>query len=182
MRAPAILAILTAAALLAALTSSAQSSATPVPAHKPAQVRGHSAKPAASKPAARAAPAQLQTPLAPELPNWPANELPSEASVVWDSHGLRIEAANSSLEQILDEVSAEDRCQGPGVGTDERVFGSYGPGATRDVASPSFWKVPGTTCSWSAARARERRWRSCCQRAPCRCAAAGRAEPAGRTR
>jgi hypothetical protein len=128
-RALAILAILTSAALLPALTSRAQSSAAPVPVRKPAQVRGHSAKPAASRPAAPPAPAQYQT------PNWPANDPPSKASVVWNSHGLRIQAANSSLEQILHEVSAETGAKVQGFSTDQRVFGNYGPGAMRDVLS-----------------------------------------------
>ncbi len=35
----------------------------------------------------------------------------------------------------MDEVSAETGAKVQGFGTDERVFGSYGPGATRDVLS-----------------------------------------------
>jgi hypothetical protein len=55
--------------------------------------------------------------------------------VVWDSQGLRIDAANSSLQQILKDVSTATGAKVDGLTTDERVFGAYGPGQTRDVLS-----------------------------------------------
>jgi len=55
--------------------------------------------------------------------------------VVWDSHGLLIVASNSSLAQILKQVSAETGVKVAGMGADERVFGTYGPGPARDVLS-----------------------------------------------
>jgi hypothetical protein len=46
---------------------------------------------------------------------------------------LRIDAANSSLAQILHDVSTATGTQVEGFATDQRVFGSYGPGEARDV-------------------------------------------------
>jgi hypothetical protein len=57
------------------------------------------------------------------------------ASVTWDSQGLRIEATNSSLQQILNDVSAATGAKVEGLSSDERIFGAYGPGRARDVLS-----------------------------------------------
>ena len=85
-------------------------------------------------PAAQATPAPAPVaPAAPPMPNWPANDKPAEASVVWDSHGLLIMASNSSLDQILSEISLKIGAKVEGAGEDERVFGNYGPGPARDV-------------------------------------------------
>ena len=88
-------------------------------------------------PAPQAPPAPVTTP-APETPNWPMNNKPVAATVVWDSQGLRIDASNSSLEQILKDVATATGARLTGLGHDEhmagqRVFGSYGPGTARDV-------------------------------------------------
>ncbi|MGB6723059.1 MAG: hypothetical protein WBE72_19840, partial [Terracidiphilus sp.] len=85
-------------------------------------------------PAASAAPAPA-APVAPPAPDWPVNDKPSPATVVWDSHGLRVDAVNSSLEQILKDVSAATGAKVEGLGADQRVFGVYGPGPARDVLS-----------------------------------------------
>jgi hypothetical protein len=74
-------------------------------------------------------------PAEPELPLWPVNERPVEASVTWNSKGLRIEAANSSLQQILEGVSAATGAKVEGLEADQRIFGVYGPGPARDVLS-----------------------------------------------
>jgi hypothetical protein len=71
----------------------------------------------------------------PEKPKWPAFDKPTAASVVWDSHGLSIDASNSSLEQILKDVSAATGSKVDGLTADQRVFGEYGPGQARDVLS-----------------------------------------------
>jgi hypothetical protein len=55
--------------------------------------------------------------------------------VVWDSHGLRIEAQNSSLRQILSDVAVETGTKIEGMSSDQRVYGAYGPGQARDVLS-----------------------------------------------
>jgi hypothetical protein len=71
----------------------------------------------------------------PELPHWPVNETPSKPSVTWDSGGLKIQANNSSLHDILNQVSAHTGAKVEGIGADERVFGEFGPGTARDVVS-----------------------------------------------
>ena len=106
----------------------AQTPATPPPAaaHKP--VHPHK-RPSPAR--LTAVPAQA-TP-APVLPHWPANDKPSAAAVTWDSQGLRIDAANSSLQQILNDVSTATGAKVEGLGSDERIFGAYGPGQARDI-------------------------------------------------
>ena len=74
-----------------------------------------------------------EPPSPPPPPNWPINESPSRASVTWNSQGLRIEASNSSLQQILKDVSVETGARVEGAVPDQRVYGSYGPGQARDV-------------------------------------------------
>jgi hypothetical protein len=107
-----------------------QSSAAPV--HR----RPHTVRQAKPSPAAPAVPAPLPAaPVAPPPPNWPINDKPAAATVVWDSHGLTIDADNSSLGQILKEVSTDTGAKVEGLDTDQRVFGSYGPGPTRQVLS-----------------------------------------------
>jgi hypothetical protein len=69
------------------------------------------------------------------MPNWPVNDKPGPASVIWDATGLRINASNSSLQQILSEVSTETGTKVEGMGADQRVYGVYGPGQARDVLS-----------------------------------------------
>ena len=108
----------------------AQTPATPAPAPAHAAAHRHK-KPAAAKPAAQPAPAPA--PVAPPIPNWPANHKPAEATVVWDSHGLFIQASNSSLDQILRDIALKTGAKVEGMGEDERVFGTYGPGPARDV-------------------------------------------------
>lgn len=102
------------------------------PAHKPAHPLKHKARVQSPAVQTAAAPA---TPPAPEVPKWPANEKPAPASVTWDSQGLRIDAANSSLAQILQDVSTATGATVEGFDTDQRVFGVYGPGPARDVLS-----------------------------------------------
>lgn len=127
---------LCAAALLCCASSSAQSAnQTPTAAaSQPHHARSAKARSrqAASKPEAAPLP---QTPPTPPLPNWPVNDKPSPASVVWDSSGLRINASNSSLQQILSEVSTDTGSKVEGSVMDQRVYGSYGPGQPRDVLS-----------------------------------------------
>ena len=53
--------------------------------------------------------------------------------MVWDSHGLFIQASNSSLDQILNDISLKTGAKVEGMGADERIFGTYGPGPARDV-------------------------------------------------
>jgi len=75
------------------------------------------------------------TPPAPPAPQWPVNDPPQQASVQWTGQGLTIDAKNSSLEQILNDIAAQSGAKVEGIGSDERVFGIYGPGQPRDVLS-----------------------------------------------
>jgi hypothetical protein len=123
--------------LLAVQTPAAQTPATipaPSPPHKAVHPHTRPGAVHAKTPPAQAAPVPIAPP-APELPHWPVNDKPAEAAVTWDSQGLRIEAANSSLRQILKDVSTATGAKVEGLGADERVFGAYGPGRARDVLS-----------------------------------------------
>jgi hypothetical protein len=117
------------------LAARAQQTAVPsAPQHKAlrAHTRPGAAHPLTPPPTPAPAPA---TASAPEAPHWPANDSPAPASVVWDSQGLRIDAENSSLQQILKDFSTATGAQVDGMAADERVFGSYGPGQARDILS-----------------------------------------------
>jgi hypothetical protein len=121
-------------ALLDAQTNPAQSNPTPASAATPVHNHAHPHK----KPAAATPAPQLLAPPAPVVPpppNWPANDLPGAASVVFDSRGLLVVASNSSLAQILKEVSLETGVKVEGMDADQRIFGTYGPGPARDVIS-----------------------------------------------
>jgi hypothetical protein len=116
----------------AALTTPAsQPSSAPKPVHHRPH-RGPTRPPAPKPQAALAAPAPVAPP-APEPPKWPANDQPAQPTVVWDSQGLRIDAANSSLQQILNAVTLATGTKVEGLAADERVFGDYGPGQASDV-------------------------------------------------
>jgi len=67
------------------------------------------------------------------MPKWPVNDNPNKPAVTWDVTGLKIQANNSSLHDILNQVSADTGAQVEGIGADERVFGEFGPGTARDV-------------------------------------------------
>jgi hypothetical protein len=71
----------------------------------------------------------------PETPKWPAFDQPAAASVVWNDQGLRIDASNSSLQQILNDISTAIGAKVEGLSSDQRVFGAFGPGRARDVLS-----------------------------------------------
>ncbi len=108
---------------------------TPAPPRSPTSQQ---AKPRHSTHSAAARPSPVATPAAapqPVTPNWPINDQPAPATIAWDSSGLRIDAANSSLKQILGDISTATGAKVEGFESDERVFGKYGPGQLRDVLS-----------------------------------------------
>jgi hypothetical protein len=134
----------TALALLSAAFGGAQVQTPPatqtVPtarAHRP--VHPHKKPAAAATPApvvpVAAAPDLPAAPAEPPAPVFPINDKPAQATVTWDSQGLRIAAANSSLEQILTDVSTATGTKVEGLNADQRVFGAFGPGPARDVLS-----------------------------------------------
>jgi hypothetical protein len=117
----------TAAPPAASAAAAAHRHARPSPAH-PAVTATTAAQ--AAQEAADPAP----TAAAP-MPQWPINEQPAQPIVTWDSHGLSIDAANSSLQQILKAVAVATGAKVEGMTGDQRVFGEYGPGQARDVLS-----------------------------------------------
>ncbi len=56
-----------------------------------------------------------------------------EAQVVFTGDRLSIQADNASLSAILHKIAADSGMKITGLGSDERVFGTFGPGAPRDV-------------------------------------------------
>jgi hypothetical protein len=116
---------------LAAQASAASISPTPRPTHPHKKAAQNAV---ATQPAVQPDPIP-PTPVVPPPPDWPANDHPSDATVTWDSHGLSIVAANSSLTQILKQVATETGATLQGLARDQRVFGVYGPGPARDVIS-----------------------------------------------
>ena len=143
-----ILALLAVPAILGGKNLCAQTNAPQ--STNPAQRQKAVAKPA--KPSRRAAahapvasiepqpaPEAIATPPpAPPAPIWPANLPPNQAKVIWDGRGLEIEAFNSSLDQILQQVVADTGAKLEGLSQDQRIFGTYGPGPARDVLSKLF--------------------------------------------
>jgi hypothetical protein len=56
-----------------------------------------------------------------------------EAKITFDKNSLSIHADNSSLAGILRQVASSSGMKVEGLSGDERVFGTFGPGAPRDV-------------------------------------------------
>jgi hypothetical protein len=94
----------------------------------PAPPAAASSQPA-GPPAAAGGQPQSAPPVAPSLLQQPAQE----AQIVFAGDTLSIHADNSSLAAILREFAAKSGMQVEGLGGDERVFGTFGPGAPRDV-------------------------------------------------
>jgi hypothetical protein len=96
-----------------------------VPAAGPAQSSPAPVSPAPMMPAAAPfAPAK-----APSLLDKPAEP----AKIDLSAGHLSIQAQNSSLTEILHQVTAASGMTVEGLATDQRVFGSYGPGDPEDV-------------------------------------------------
>jgi hypothetical protein len=105
------------------------SSANPTHAVKH-KIRGHTAKVEAEP-----EPVVPAHPPDPPPPDWPVNDKAKPASVGWNGRDLSIAATNSSLDQILHDVSTAVGVKVEGMGSDQRIYGSYGPAAARDVLS-----------------------------------------------
>ena len=69
----------------------------------------------------------------PPPPDWPVNDKAAPATVNWDGRDLVIAATNSSLQQILSDVSTATGVKVEGDEADQRIYGSYGPAPARDV-------------------------------------------------
>jgi len=70
---------------------------------------------------------------APPAPDWPINDQPKPAEISWNKEQLRIDATNSSLQQIMTDVASATGASIDGLAKDERIFGAYGPAPARDV-------------------------------------------------
>ncbi len=103
----------------------------------PSRLRGGGEQQAA--PSLPGASTQLAQPAAPQQPAAPAvapsllQQPAQEAQIVFAGDTLLIHADNSSLAAILRGFAAKSGMQVEGLGSDERVFGSFGPGTPRDV-------------------------------------------------
>src|ERR1700733_9807304 len=100
--------------------------ATPAQTAPPVHHRLHKKPEAAPAPVP---PPPPQPTVAPSLFEQP----PAPATVTATKNLLTVRAENSSLTQILHQVSSATGMRLDGLGGDERVFGSFGPGAPRDV-------------------------------------------------
>jgi hypothetical protein len=100
---------------IAALTT-----AVTLPAQSPVAQQGN--------PSASTLPATpATTPLPPELPLRPQQAPPNRAQVTFTNGALFVSANNSSLNQILRQISTNTGMKVTGGVADERVFGNYGP-------------------------------------------------------
>jgi hypothetical protein len=124
------------ALLLAGFVGTTLVAAQTQPQTQPAQSPPSTAHPLNHRPthssATQSAAAQA-APTTPPTPAWPINDRPAPATVSWNRDELRIDAANSSLQQILTDVATATGSTVEGVSKDERVFGSFGPASARDV-------------------------------------------------
>ncbi len=127
--------LLLAGSLFGVTLLAAQTPAVPPSSTAPQGKPHRSAHSVAAHSATVAAKATPPAPPEPAAPNWPINDHPAPAAITWDSSGLRINAANSSLKQILGDVATATGAKVEGFGSDQRVFGEYGPGQLRDVLS-----------------------------------------------
>ncbi|MDQ2833662.1 MAG: hypothetical protein M3Y50_07945 [Acidobacteriota bacterium] len=88
-------------------------------------------KPAAGHPASPTLPAMPATQAAvPVVPSQPESR---HAQIVYTNGMLSVVADNSSLNQILRQISHETGVKITGGVADERVFGQYGPSAPADI-------------------------------------------------
>jgi hypothetical protein len=97
------------------------------------------ARPSPAIPASSTLPATqpTTTPVAPVTapPPTPAQLPPNHAQVTYTAGALFVLASNSSLNQILREISHETGIKISGGVTDERVFGRYGPDTPDQILS-----------------------------------------------
>jgi hypothetical protein len=117
-------------ALACALPLAAQTAAPlgnqPPPAAAPAAPVKHHKKSAAK-------PVEPAPTLAPTVAPSRFQEAATPPVVTAGKNQLMVKADNSSLSQILRQVSSQTGMQLDGMSGDERVFGSFGPGAPREV-------------------------------------------------
>jgi len=87
------------------------------------------------KPEVKPEPVAVAPVVTPPPPDWPVNDKAVPASVDWNGRVLSVSATNSSLQQILSDISTATGVKVEGAATDQRIYGSYGPAPARDVLS-----------------------------------------------
>ena len=117
-----------AAGLLVALPCISASQTLPQNASPP----HHAKKKKAATPAVPATPVPVPV-VAPVAPPNLLEQPAAPATVTEHNNTLTVKADNSSLTQILRQVSSATGMHLDGLGSDERVFGSFGPAAPREV-------------------------------------------------
>jgi hypothetical protein len=127
--------IVPALAMLAFITASSVSGQANAPQPPPQHKKSVHPK----KPAVEPVPVAEVRPPDPPPPDWPANAKAQSAAVNWNGRELSISAANSSLEQILRDVSTATGLKVDGINGDQRgdqrIYGSFGPAPARIVLS-----------------------------------------------
>jgi hypothetical protein len=114
----------------AAQPSSSATQPTPGAKQPPSSATTSSARPKRhKKPEVAPVAVPPQPTVAPSLLEQPA----TPATVSAHNNELTVKADNSSLSQILHQISSATGMKLDGLGGDERVFGSFGPGAPREV-------------------------------------------------
>ncbi|RSL19391.1 hypothetical protein EDE15_5057 [Edaphobacter aggregans] len=98
-----------------------------------AQSRSASQHPSTTAPVTSVLPATQPTQTPPPLPPTPAQLPAQHARVTYSDDKLTVSASNSSLNQILREISHQTGIKITGGVADERVFGEYGPAAASQV-------------------------------------------------
>jgi hypothetical protein len=102
--------------------------------HGSAQPEQQADAPQSPTPAQPAVSPQPQTaPPVAQLPPSLLQQPAREATIQFAENSLSIHADNSSLLSILHQFAAKSGMRLDGLNGDERVFGSFGPGAPRDV-------------------------------------------------
>jgi hypothetical protein len=127
-----LVAVVAAALLLAPPAATGQSATLTTPAAHSATAHAttgprHKRHPRHSKKARPEMPATVSQ-AAPQPPPAPADQSPSAAVVSFANGMLTIQARNSSLEQILNQVSQQTGMEIEGSNHDKRIYGDYGPG------------------------------------------------------
>ncbi len=89
--------------------------------------------PSTTAPVTSAIPATQPTQTPPPIPPTPAQQPAQRARVTYADDLLTVSASNSSLNQILREISRQTGIKLTGGVADERVFGDYGPAAPSEV-------------------------------------------------
>jgi hypothetical protein len=98
-----------------------------------AQAQPAMAQPSAASPQGQPPAGQPSAPVAPDVAPSLLQQPAQEAKITFDNNRLSIHADNSSLTGILRQVASSSGMKVEGLNGDERVFGTFGPGAPRDV-------------------------------------------------